>query len=188
MSGVEPLPSKSRDPKRRALEWINRVVIGENLCPFAKPSVDEGRLDLRVSESRSLDDSFRDLLSYLEWFLTADAEHFDSGLLIFSKTLHDFEEFLDCLSAAEEAIVSLNLEGVIQLASFHPEYVFDDSPLNDQAHWTNRSPLPALHLLREARVSEVLERVPHPEKIPQRNIEHLRSLTTTQLETLFADL
>ena len=176
------------DPHQRMYLWIERIVIGENLCPFAKPSIKAGRFDLRISEAPTLEKAYIDALNYLEWFLQAESESLDSALLVFPHTLTDFEDYLDCLDALEGAIEELSLEGIIQLASFHPKYVFDGEPADDQAHWTNRAPLPAIHLLREERVSEVLDQVSHPEKIPRRNIGHLRSLSLDQLKALFSDL
>ena len=167
--------------------WIDRVVIGEHLCPFAQPSIDRNALDIQVSEASNLDDAYRDALHYLSTMLDPPSSFIESGLLVFSGALKDFEEYLDCLEACEEAIGQLNLNGVLQLASFHPDYRFDGSDSDDQANWTNRSPLPAIHFLREEVVSEALSSVSHPEKIPERNIEHLRRLPPEYLRSLFPE-
>ena len=177
-----------RCPHEQMITWLHRIVIGENLCPFAKPSVDAGQFDLRVSEASDLDRAYLETLSYLDWFLQEEADIFDSAMIIFPQALQEFEVYLDCLAALEAAIEELNLEGIIQLASFHPDYLFEGEAIDDQAHWTNRSPIPAIHLLREERVSQFLDLVPHPEKIPQRNIDHFRSLSSAQLDALFLDL
>ena len=178
----------SLDPVQRMQRWVERVVIGENLCPFARPSLRRGAFDIQVSDATTLDEAYRDTLTYLSRVLEPQSEQLDSGLLVFPRSLDDFEEYLDCLNACEEALITLKLEGVIQLASFHPRYLFADADPDDPAHWTNRSPLPAIHLLRESRVSTALDSVPHPELIPERNIEHLRSLTPEALKRLFIDL
>ena len=178
----------SLDPIQRMQRWVERVVIGENLCPFARPSLRRGGFDMQVSDATTLDEAYRDTLTYLTSFLEPQADRLDSGLLVFSRALDDFEEYLDCLSACEEALITLELEGVIQLASFHPRYLFADTDPDDPAHWTNRSPLPGIHMLRESRVSAALDSVPHPELIPERNIAHLRTITPEALKRLFIDL
>ena len=178
----------SSDASERARRWVERIVVGENLCPFARPSIVRGGFEIQVSEATTLDAAYRDALLHIDGFCQPSSQHLDSSLLVFSAALDDFEEYLDCLAACEYALEELELEGVIQLASFHPDYLFGDADPDDPAHWTNRAPLPAIHLLRESRVSDALASVAHPEKIPERNIEHLRKLSPEELELLFQGL
>jgi len=181
-------PKKNLEIIEHIQRWVDRIVIGENLCPFARPSIDRGQFEIKVSEATNIEEAYRDALTHIEYFCEPSNVHLDSLLLVFSTTLHEFEVYLDCLSACEYALETLELEGIIQLASFHPDYLFDGTDVTDHAHWTNRAPFPAIHLLRESSVSEALNSVTHPDKIPQRNIEHLRKLSPTELKHLFDDL
>ena len=176
------------DPESRMMRWVERVVVGERLCPFAQPSIARGGFEVKVSEATDLESAYHALLAYLADFVQPASAHLDSGLLVFSDALSDFDEYLDCLAAGEEALEHLELSGVIQLASFHPQYLFEGSPPEDHAHWTNRAPLPAFHLLRESAVSDAVDLVRDPDKIPERNIAHLRQLSADELRALFADL
>lgn len=170
------------------LTWLHRVVIGERLCPFAKPSLEREGFELYVSAAETFEEAYRDFLTYLTRFLQPSSAHIESGLLVLSRALSDFEEYLDCLAVAEEALEELELSGVVQIASFHPDYRFADTPPDDPAHWTNRAPLPAFHLLREDAMSEALESIVDPDLIPQRNIERLRGMTPEALRALFEGL
>lgn len=177
-----------QDPTQLINSWIERIVIGVNLCPFAAPSIARGGLEVRVSEARDLESAYRDLLSCVNDLLEPNAHHLESALIVFPSALSEFDELLDCLAVCEDALAQLELEGVFQLASFHPHYRFEGEPEDDPAHWSNRAPYPALHILRESSVSEALSAVSHPEKIPQRNIDYLRSRSPEELSALFSGL
>ena len=112
--------------------------------------------------------------------LIIEAEHLDSQpdtettLIIFSEAYTEFDDFLDMLAIAEDVLIEQGYEGVYQLASFHPDYCFADADSDDAANYTNRSPYPMLHLIREASIEQVLEHYPDPEQIPERNIRITR--------------
>ena len=180
--------SSPSDPEARIMRWVERIVVGERLCPFAHPSIARGGFEIKISEASDLQSAYQSLLDYLADFIKPRADHLDSGLIVFPRTLEDFDEYLDCLAAGEDALEALELDGVIQLASFHPQYLFEGSPPDDHAHWTNRSPFPAFHLLRESSVSDAIDLVRDPEKIPERNIAHMRQLSSDELQALFSDL
>ena len=165
--------------------WIKNVVIGANLCPFAQPSIDQNRFKIEVSEAQSVDQAYRAALIYLDTLLDDDID-LESALLIFPCTLDDFEDYLDCLYAVEEALIELELEGVFQLASFHPKYQFEGATEEDHANWSNRSPYPSIHFLREDSMSKALSTISHPDKIPKRNVTYLRKLSFAQIKTMFA--
>ena len=164
--------------------WIERAVIGANLCPFAQPSINQNRFEIQVSEAQSIDQAYRSALVYLENLL-ANKHDLESALLIFPNALDEFEDYLDCLFALEEALIELELEGIFQLASFHPHYQFEETTEDDQANWSNRSPYPSIHFLREDSISKALSAVSHPDKIPKRNVTYLRKLSFSQIKEIF---
>lgn len=124
--------------------------------------------------------------------LIIEAEHLDSQsetettLIIFSEAYQDFDDFLDMLALAEDVLIEQGYEGIYQLASFHPDYCFADADIQDPANYTNRSPYPMLHLIREASIEQVLENYPDPEQIPERNMRITRELGERYLQQLLA--
>lgn len=124
--------------------------------------------------------------------LIIEAEHLDSQsetettLIIFSEAYQDFDDFLDMLAIAEDVLIEQGYEGIYQLASFHPDYCFADADIQDPANYTNRSPYPMLHLIREASIEQVLENYPDPEQIPERNMRITRELGERYLQQLLA--
>ena len=113
-----------RDPTQLITSWIERVVVGVNLCPFAAPSIARGGFEVRVSDALNFDSAYQDTLLYISDLLEPETRHLESALIVFSSALSEFDEFLDCLIACEDALNQLNLEGIFQLASFHPRYRF----------------------------------------------------------------
>lgn len=150
--------------------WLERVVIGENFCPFAKPVFAADSIRYSVSESQTLENGLFDLA--MECQRLDQQPQIETTLLIFTKGFNDFDEFLELIDFANELLVSEGYEGVYQLAHFHPDYCFDGCTSDDAENYTNRSPLPVLHLLRESSVEAALQQVKTPESIPERNIRH----------------
>lgn len=165
----------------RTQRWIDAVVIGLELCPFAKASIAAGRLRIAVTDAAE-PDALRDAL-VAELRRLAGAK-LDSTLLVAPDALPDFPAFNDFLDVADGALRAESLEGVIQIASFHPGYRFAGSPADDVANHTNRSPYPMLHLLREDAVARAVDAHPDPEGIPRRNAERLRALGLAALRGL----
>ena len=156
--------------------WLEKAVIGLNLCPFAGQPWRQGRVRLRVSEATSLQSLAQDLADELLALNEADPAERETTLLIHPHVLGDFLDYNDFLDIADGLLEQLELDGILQVASFHPDYQFADCPPDDPANCTNRSPWPMLHLLREASIEAATAKHPDPDAIYQRNIETLRAL------------
>ncbi|MEL7311193.1 MAG: DUF1415 domain-containing protein [Pseudomonadota bacterium] len=162
--------------------WLDTVVIGLGLCPFAKPVVAAGKLEIIVSEACDADSLFSDLERALS-LLTDDGP--DTIVVAIANWLSDFADYNDFLDVAEALIEAKALVGVIQIASFHPDYRFADEPVDAISHYTNRAPFPLLHLLRESDVEQAIAQHPDAESISARNIAKLESLTDEDRRRLF---
>lgn len=156
--------------------WIERAVIGLNLCPFARTPFLENRVCFRVSHARDTDALLDDLCGELQTLHAVDPADCETTLLIAPFVLADFLDFNDFLDSADAAIDVLKLEGEIQVASFHPHYQFGDNAANDIENCTNRSPWPILHLLRESSIERAVEMIPDTDAIYRRNMDTLRKL------------
>ena len=167
--------------------WIREVVVGLNLCPFAARPLAERRIHYRVCRETVPDAIYTALLAEFIAFLDLPEAEAETGLFIVPKGLEGFETYLEIVDAADAVIGEVGLTGVIQLASFHPDYRFADTPADDAANYTNRSPYPMFHLIREAAMEEALARYPDPETIPLRNIETLRRLGAEAMRVRLTD-
>jgi hypothetical protein len=156
--------------------WLEKDVIGLNLCPFAQAVHSAGQIRYFVSEAESVKALRADLLEEILFLKEADPEKVDTTLIIHPRVLSDFYEFNDFLDIADSVVNDLGLRGDIQVASFHPRYQFEGTEPDDVTNRTNRSPYPTLHLLREASVERALENYPDADAIPQKNIETMRRL------------
>ena len=148
--------------------WIQNVVIGCNFCPFASRPFNENRIHYSVSYATAKAEALKQVM--LEMYKLDEDEHVETTLLIFANGFISFDEYLDLADLAELLVADQGYEGIYQVASFHPSYLFAGSDLNDPANYTNRSLYPMLHFLREESVENVLERYEEPEKIPEKNI------------------
>jgi uncharacterized protein len=157
-------------------QWIARMVIGLNLCPFAQRVFDGGRIRFVVSDTADEATLLKELADELEFLAAAPIATIETTLLIHPLAFPNFLDYNDFLGVAEHAVADLGYEGVIQIASFHPDYQFADTDADDPANYTNRSPYPMLHLLREESISAVAEDEEKLLEIPQRNIDVLRAL------------
>ncbi len=156
--------------------WLEKAVIGLNLCPFAKPAYASGRIRFAVSTATSEQALLADLERELEKLAEAAADGLETTLLIHPHVLNDFYDYNDFLEIADAAVTALELEGIIQVASFHPDYQFAGTDADDVANFSNRSPYPMLHLLREDSVERAVEAYPDTDAIYRRNIETLRRI------------
>lgn len=153
--------------------WVEEVVVGLNFCPFAKPVIESAGLQYRVVNETSFEACLLALSDELQR-LEADSS-IETSLLIYPQGFESFDDYLELLAVADALIEDLSYDGVFQLASFHPDYCFEGQPVEDAANYTNRSPYPMLHLLRESSLEEALATVNNPEKIPARNVEFARA-------------
>lgn len=173
--------------QREVHQWMTVMVIGENLCPFAAEPFDAGRVRVAVCEARDDEAIFRAFLDELQCLLESDPQQLETTLLVCPAGLGDFAHYLDMLATLEATLYEdLMLDGVVQIASFHPDYRFADAEPNDPANYSNRSPYPLFHLLREDSVSGVLCQVERPERIPERNQRHLRQLGLVRIQQLLS--
>jgi hypothetical protein len=156
--------------------WLERAVIGLNLCPFAKAVVVKQQVRWVVSTAKDTDALVADLARELERLAAADPQDVETTLLIHPEVLGDFADYNDFLEVADATVLALGLEGVLQVASFHPRYQFAGTGPEDIDNFSNRSPYPTLHLLREASVARAVESFPDAASIYETNIETLRRL------------
>lgn len=155
---------------------MERSVIGLNLCPFAESVYRGNRVRFRVSPETSAAGLLTELRAELIGLHAADPLHCETTLLIHPGVLTDFLEYNDFLEVCEAAVVELDLEGELQVASFHPQYRFAGTQAGDIENYTNRSPYPMLHLLREASIERAIAAVPDADEIYRRNIRTMRKL------------
>jgi len=170
---------------RSTRQWVETAVIGLGLCPFAQGAYAADRVRIEVSAQRSAAGLLEDLRSELMHLHTAAPEICETALLVHPWVLNDFIEFNDFLQICDQTVADLDLEGELQVASFHPHYQFAGTDPDDIENYTNRSPYPTLHLLREASIEAALEGVPDPDAIYQRNILTLRRLGRAGWEALW---
>ncbi len=163
-------------------QWLRDVVVSLNLCPFAAQPFKLGRIRYLVCEEQESDAIFRALLLEMETMLDLPEAEAETSLFILPYGLATFDAYLALLDTAEAAVQAVGLEGILQLASFHPDYRFDGANQDDPANYTNRSPYPMFHLIREASLEQALASYPNPELIPQRNVVKLRSLGLMEMQ------
>jgi hypothetical protein len=164
-------------------DWLESVVIELDLCPFAKRELSNDRI--RFAETDATDQV--QLLQALEVELErlSGSDSIETTLLIHPNVLTDFEDYNQFLGLADGLLVQMELDGVFQIASFHPHYRFADTQPDDAENYTNRSPFPLLHILREESLSRAIEHTPDVDQIPLRNIEKMNELGAQKLKLLF---
>ncbi len=157
-------------------KWVQKLVIGLNLCPFAKLPFQQDRIRYVVVDSQEEADLIRCVLQEMADLVKQPAARVETTLIIVPNQLGDFADYLDFLAYAEELLEEAELVGILQIASFHPKYQFANTGKGDVENYTNRSPYPMLHLIREESIERALENYPDPEQIPLRNVARLREL------------
>ena len=164
------------DPVAASQRWLERAVIGLNLCPFAKAVHVRGQVRWVSSDATTPEALLEQLGEELLHLRDTPAEDTDTTLIVHPRVLGDFLNYNDFLDNADALVESLQLDGVLQVASFHPDYQFAGSAPDDVENFTNRAPYPTLHLLREDSVSRAVAAFPDPDVIVERNIATLRAL------------
>lgn len=162
--------------------WVESLVVDLNLCPFAKRELVKNRIRFEVTDASTEEQLLIALHGELE-LLTKDSS-IETTLLIHPKVLQDFYDYNQFLNYADDLLNEMGLEGIYQVASFHPDYQFSDTALDAAENYTNRSPYPLLHILREASLERVLEATPDAAEIPIRNIALMNSLGQGKLKAL----
>lgn len=161
--------------------WLDEFVVGLNLCPFARPLLGADSLRIAIcqqSDPAALRQAFLEELDLLQG---SSEQQIATTLLAFPAALADFDDYLQFLDQAQELLAASGLEGIVQLASFHPHYQFAGEDEAAAGNFSNRAPYPLLHLLREGMLTRVLEDFPAPQEIPRRNIRTLNAIGAAEL-------
>ena len=166
--------------------WLVNFVIGYNLCPFAKLPFQADKIRYRVYEGNDLEQLVLDLTDEILLLKGTPASEIETTLFIHPHVLNDFYDYNDFLEIADNILLQTGMTGEIQIASFHPDYQFAGTGHEDAENFTNRSPFPILHLLREASVEKATTFYPDVEGIPDRNIEKLRELGTEKIKEIIS--
>jgi hypothetical protein len=179
------MPTSSDDPAIiQTREWVERVVIGLKLCPFAPAPALKGTIRYAMSDATTPEALLEDLAAEMQRLVASSPEELETTLLVHPQVLQDFEEYNDFLAVADGLLEALGLEGELQIASFHPQYRFVDTVADDIGNATNRSPYPTLHLLREESIARAVEAFGDTSSIPTTNIATLEALGHEGLEAV----
>jgi hypothetical protein len=189
----EAIPTSELKPSRAGVErktlgWVKDFVIGLNLCPFARPLVASDALRVTVCEATDDESVAVTLLDEIERIQKASEAEIATTLVVLTNALQRFDDYLAFLDGAQQLLEEMDLLGVLQLASFHPDYQFAGEPIEAASHFTNRAPFPMIHVLREDMVTRALETYPNPEQIPERNIQKLEDLGRERLQQMLTAL
>lgn len=159
---------------QQTIQWINAFVIALNLCPFAAREMENGSARFQVSPSTTVENGLIDFMAEIQC-LNMDSS-IGTSLLLFPHFLSDFFDYLDFVHLANMMLVQAGYKGVYQLATFHPNYCFNRTPVDDVTNYTNRSPYPMVHILREASLDRAITYYGNTEAIPENNIVRLKKL------------
>jgi hypothetical protein len=173
------------DIEQQIRQWLERIVIGLNLCPFAGAPYRQGLIRIAVSEAKSERALLDDLRKELELIHSTPASTLETTLLVVPGLLSDFDDYNFFLDEVDVFLRRGGWEGDFQVATFHPRYRFEGTDENDPGNLTNRSPWPILHILREASIDRALAGYPNPEEIPEQNIEKMNSLSPEERRSSF---
>ena len=165
-------------------QWLDQMVVGLNLCPFSHSVIAQGQVHYAVCDATTDAQLKQFYVTELERLLSADENDIATSLLMFSSGLELFDDYLDLLDWFQQLLEQAQLTEHVQLASFHPQYQFEGMPFEDLSHFTNRSPYPTIHLLRQAQMTKALAHVADPEQIFADNIETLNKLGRQKVESL----
>jgi len=166
-------------------KWLSSVIIKHSICPFAQREFERGSIHYEVIDTDDIHQQLEQLI--LNCVVLDNDDSIETSLLVFPQSLNDFDDYLDLLEIANALMHKQGYEGVYQLASFHPHYCFEGTNEDDAANYTNRSPFPMLHILRETSLERALLNYPDPENIPGRNINLTRELGLEVMQKLLAD-
>ena len=168
--------------------WLAEIVVGLNLCPFARPLLGADQLRIEICNETSPEELRMAFLRELDLLQRSSEGEVATTLLAFPAALGNFEHYLDFLHDAQALLTQAGLEGVVQLASFHPHYQFAGEPVASPGHYSNRSPYPIIHLLREDMLTRVLADGADPDEVPLRNIATLEAIGVEELERRWCEL
>ena len=164
---------KSLEVEKQIRDWLYNFVIDLNLCPFARSVISDKSMRIAVYQFSDLKNIIDSFLYELNLIQSADQLEVSTTLMVLPNSLSEFEKYLSFIDLAEELMAKVGLEGVIQLASFHPKYQFEGESADSVSHFTNRSPYPVVHFLREDMVTRAINNFDNPESISVKNIRTL---------------
>jgi len=184
------MDSSTQDVIQQTKNWINEIVIGLNLCPFAAKPFNDDTIDYIVART---DDKKPELEQHLHQLSDCfnkldDTASIATSLLIFPETYKQFDDYLELVYLSNLLLEDLNYSGIYQLASFHPEYLFDDTAEDDASNFTNRSPYPMLHIIREIDLEKAITNYPDIEQVPENNIKKLRAIGYKEMQKKLSDI
>ncbi|WP_341649054.1 DUF1415 domain-containing protein [Thauera humireducens] len=166
-------------------QWLDEVVIGLNLCPFAAKPRREKRVRIAISHATDEETLLNDLQAELERLSDTPVDELETTLLAIPDMLENFEDYNDFLDAVDLWVEQFGWEGELQVASFHPQYQFADTEADEPGNLTNRSPWPMLHIIREESLEQAVDHYPDVEGIPERNIKRMEALSKDEKRKLF---
>lgn len=166
--------------------WLKNIVVGLNLCPFAKVPYNEKRVRIVADLCQNEELAFERIIGEINLLDESEPQKLETTLLIFPNLFEDFAHYNDFLYTANEFIRLRGWEGVYQIASFHPEYQFSGTDKNDAENYTNRSPYPILHFIREESLTAAIEAYPDVDGIPDKNIALMNGLSASELKQYFS--
>jgi hypothetical protein len=162
--------------------WLHDCVLALELCPFAAPVVRDGSLRIAISDAVEPAAQLRDFLLELDRLQSSPEQEISTTLLAFSQQPQNFDDFLDLVGEAQALLEESGLEGLVQLAHFHPLYQFANEAADGLSHYSNRSPLPIIHLIRESMLTRVLTAIPDPAEIPRANMARLEAMGRDEVQ------
>lgn len=186
LNSIYIIKMKAEQIVKQTENWLTSFIIHYNICPFARREQETGSIYYSVVESTKTEQCLEAVFSECQRLDTEIA--IKTTLIIFPHQFALFDDYLDFLNLAEILLAGQNYEGVYQLASFHPNYCFEGEDTNDAANYTNRSPYPMLHLIREDSLEQALQSYPNPEQIPKRNIKLTRKMGANRIQDLLNTL
>lgn len=171
--------------EKQVRNWLTSIVIGLNLCPFAQREHKRNKIRLNTSFAENEQEIVTDLVAELS--LLSNQQEIETSLFILPTALGEFEYFNDFLDLADRLLEEMNLDGVFQIASFHPDYRFAGTHNNDAENYTNRAPYPILHILRESSLDWAIDEHPDTDQIPLNNIALMNKLGVEHMRKMLAD-
>ena len=173
-----------QDVVKNTRRWLEQMVVGLNLCPFSSSVIAQDQVYYAICDATTDEQLKQFYVNELQRLLGADENDVATTLLIFIQGLEEFDDYLALLDWFQQLLEQAELTGHVQLASFHPQYQFEGVAADDLSHFTNRSPYPTIHILRQAQISKAVAHVLDPQKIYLDNIKTLNKLGRQQVEAL----
>lgn len=176
-----------REVRRRVNRWVEEAVVGLDFCPFAASVYHRGALRVAVARAEDPVEAVEAVLDEASHLLASSENEIATTLVVFPTSLGEFSTFLDVAETVRHAMEDAGAAGILQIATFHPDYQFAGTEPDALENYTNRSPFPIVHILREDDVSEAVDNHPDPEGIPERNIERLREMGREEVEAVWSE-